>query len=396
MGRLGTLQEPASSTATASFDSDGSQSSGRTRADHAEQPPAAPAPTGADPEKKAATAATESSPLHQQDQIVGWTGPDDPQNPLNYSAIRKWTILSVLGSATLCVTCASVSLPRPREHAWHVAVFCNASCQAEPWLTIFRLQSMVASTYDGMMEDFNISHEVATLVLSLFIAGLGIGPLVLAPLSEFYGRSPVYLIGYFVFSCFSFLVAFGNFPGILVGRFIQGFAGSAFLSVAGGSVSDLWAGNKVGRPMALYSACPFLGPVLGPVMASFINQSLHWRWTWYISTAWCFAELALIVLLVPETYAPKILKKKAARLRRETGNPDLRSQKEIDESQMGISKTHFVVNSIGRPFGTAWSNLHHSRKKLTSEHPRNPAEGANGLSALLMVCAPSRHPLCLL
>ena len=41
--------------------------------------------------------------------------------------------------------------------------------------------------------------------------------------------------------------AFGNFPGLLVGRFIQGVAGSAFLSVAGGSVTDMWAGNKVGR-----------------------------------------------------------------------------------------------------------------------------------------------------
>jgi len=293
-------------------------SSGRTRApelDHEHDEPAAPDPVGADPEK---TAASASKMMIKQDQdLVDWEGPDDPENPLNLSTLRKWTILMVLGSATLCVTCAS---------------------------------SMVASTYDGMMQEFNVSHEVATLALSLFIAGLGMGPLVLAPLSEFYGRSPVYLIGYFIFSCFGFLVAFGNFPGILVGRFIQGFAGSAFLSVAGGSVSDLWAGNRVGRPMAVYSACPFLGPVLGPVMAAFINQSLDWRWTWYISTAWSFAELALIVVFVPETFAPKILKKKASRFRKQTGNHNLKSKKEIEESQMGISKTRFVLNSTGRPF----------------------------------------------
>lgn len=57
----------------------------------------------------------------------------------------------------------------------------------------------------------------------------------------------MYLVGYFVYSAFAFLVAFGNFPGLLVGRFIQGVAGSAFLSVAGGSVTDMWAGPKVGR-----------------------------------------------------------------------------------------------------------------------------------------------------
>lgn len=70
---------------------------------------------------------------------------------------------------------------------------------------------------------------------SSFIAGLGMGPLVVAPLSEFYGRRPVYNIGFFFFFAFSWLVAFGNFAGVLVGRFIQGLAGSAFLSVAGGT-----------------------------------------------------------------------------------------------------------------------------------------------------------------
>lgn len=172
----------------------------------------------------------------------------------------------------------------------------------------------------------------------------------LAPLSEFYGRRPIYVIGYFIYSCFSFLVAFGNFPGLLVGRFIQGVAGSAFLSVAGGSVSDLWAGPKVGRPMAIYSAAPFLGPVLGPLLASFINQSLHWRWTWYISTIWNFVELAFIVFLAPETYAPRILKDKAKKLRKETGNSNLRSAAEIKEEEMGISKTMYVIKSTARPF----------------------------------------------
>lgn len=157
----------------------------------------------------------------------------------------------------------------------------------------------------------------ASSATSRFIAGLGIGPLALAPLSEFYGRAPIYIIGYFLYGCFSFLVAFGNFGGVLAGRAIQGLAGSAFLSVAGGSVSDLWIGQQVGPPMALYSAFPFIGPVLGelhvpqmqrgeeltpmlsagPIMSSFINQALHWRWTWYILTIWIFAELALLIVI---------------------------------------------------------------------------------------------------
>lgn len=115
--------------------------------------------------------------------------------------------------------------------------------------------------------------------------------------------------------------------------------------------------------MAIYSACPFTGPVLGPIMASFINQALHWRWTWYISTIWSFVELVLVIVFVPETYAPALLKKKAKRLRKETGKDQLRSRREIEEKRMGMSKTKHVIMSIGRPFGEGV--LHFSTHSLT-------------------------------
>ena len=50
---------------------------------------------------------------------------------------------------------------------------------------------MVALTYEGTREEFGMSREVATLGLSLFVLGLGFFPLLLGPLSEFYGRRPM-------------------------------------------------------------------------------------------------------------------------------------------------------------------------------------------------------------
>lgn len=50
---------------------------------------------------------------------------------------------------------------------------------------------MAASTYMGMERDLHISQEVAVLSVSLFVAGLGVGPLLLGPLSEFLGRNKV-------------------------------------------------------------------------------------------------------------------------------------------------------------------------------------------------------------
>lgn len=247
--------------------------------------------------------------------IVDWDGPDDPANPVNFTPLRKWTILMVIGSSCFAVTCAS---------------------------------SMVASNYPQMEVDFNISRVVATLGITLFVLGLGIGPLVLAPLSEFYGRNPIFLIGYFVYAALQFLSAFGNLPGFMIGRFLQGLAGSAFLSVTGGSVTDMWVGQQVSRPMAIYSAQPFMGPIFGPVIAGFISLHTSWRWTWYVCTIWSWAQFFLLLIFVPETYARRLLTVKAARLRKATGDISYKSQAELDLGE--TNKARYVLESIPRPF----------------------------------------------
>jgi hypothetical protein len=46
---------------------------------------------------------------------------------------------------------------------------------------------------------------------------------------------------------------------MMIARFLDGFAGSAFLSVAGGTVGDLFTGNELSMPMMVYSVAPFVG-----------------------------------------------------------------------------------------------------------------------------------------
>jgi MFS family permease len=53
---------------------------------------------------------------------------------------------------------------------------------------------MAASTYAGIESDLDIGSEVAVLSVSLFVAGLGVGPLLLGPLSEFLGRNKVSIL----------------------------------------------------------------------------------------------------------------------------------------------------------------------------------------------------------
>jgi len=235
------------------------------------------------------------------------------EDPKCLPLARKWAVVLVICSAALCVACTS-SIAAPAEM--------------------------------GESRDFHVSKEVTILGVSLFILGLGLGPLLLGPLSEFYGRNPVYWVSYSLFWIFSWPVAFApNVAVFLVFRLFGGFSGSAFLSVAGGSVSDLFANEDVANPMAVYTVSPFIGPVLGPLISGFINQNLNWRWTYRVQLIWGFVELIALVLLVPETYEPILLARKAARIRKETGK-DVFAPLELDDRGVIYS----IIVSCYKPF----------------------------------------------
>lgn len=166
-----------------------------------------------------------------------------------------------------------------------------------------------------MDAEFGSSRIVATLGLSTFVLGIALGP-VWSPLSEFYGRRPIYLGSFLLFLVWIVPSAVAqNIETMIVARFFQGFAGSAFLSVAGGTVGDLFHREAMQGPMALFSAAPFVGPSIGPLIGGFINTYASWRWTHYVLLLWSFCVLVLLLLLVPETYHPVLLRNRARRRR---------------------------------------------------------------------------------
>ncbi|KAJ7782471.1 MFS general substrate transporter [Mycena maculata] len=213
---------------------------------------------------------------------------DASEDPLCFSTVKKWTAVAVICGGSFCVTCAS---------------------------------SMASFTETGMAAEFHVSHEATILSISLFILGLGVGPLVTGPFSEVYGRAIIYQVSYILLVLLCLPVVFAPNLGVLLAfRFLLGTCGASFLSVAGGSVADMFAGPTVGTPMAVYTMSPFLGPAFGPLIGGFINQNLYWRWTYRIIIIWTFAELVAIFLFIPESYAPVLLQRKARRLRKDTGD----------------------------------------------------------------------------
>lgn len=107
---------------------------------------------------------------------------------------------------------------------------------------------------------------------------------------------------------------------LIVTRFFGGLTGSSFLSVAGGTVGDIFHTDDIQRPMVAVSLAPFIGPSLGPILGGLINFYLDWRWTYYIALIWATFVWVAIILATPETYHPVLLQVKAQKLRDATGD----------------------------------------------------------------------------
>ncbi|KAI2829577.1 hypothetical protein CBS147482_7959 [Aspergillus niger] len=185
----------------------------------------------------------------QNDYEVCWEE-DDPANPHAMASKRKWVIVSLVCTMTVCVCVTS---------------------------------SLYTTTYNQIMAEFHCSRTVATLGLSFYIAGLGWGPLVMSPLSEFYGRRPIYLVSLPLYVVFLIpCAAAHNIQTMLVARFLDGLAGAAFTSVAGATVGDMYIKSTLHTPMLLYTASPFTGASIGPILGGLINTwalclpSVHW------------------------------------------------------------------------------------------------------------------------
>jgi multidrug resistance protein len=206
--------------------------------------------------------------------------------------------------------------------------------------------SMVAPGVPLIMRDFHTTDQtVGSFFVSIYILGYALGPLVIAPMSEVYGRLPMYHLNNVLFCVWTLACALApNTGALLVFRLFAGLAGSCPITIGGGTIADVFSASERGGAMALFALGPLFGPVIGPVAGGYLSEAAGWRWVfWVILIAGGVATVAAGVLM-RETYEPVLLERKTARLRKETGNPDLKSK--LDP---GISKKDYFILSIVRP-----------------------------------------------
>lgn len=238
---------------------------------------------------------------------------NDPENPQNWSRWYRWYITLVASVLVLCIAFGS---------------------------------SIVTGGLGLIEEKYNVSLEVAILTCSIMVCGFAVGPLLWSPLSEIIGRRPVYFISLGLYVIFNIPCALApNIGGLLACRFLCGVFSSSGLSLAGGTIADVWNVRERGMAIAYFAAAPYCGPVIGPIVCGWINIGSH-RLDLFFWVNMAFAGVIMIIIcLIPETYAPVILKRRAAKLRKETGNPSIITEQE----KVKLTFSEIIKTSLIRP-----------------------------------------------
>ena len=159
------------------------------------------------------------------------------------------------------------------------------------------VSSMLAPGVQLVMKEFDTSSKTfATFVVSIFVLGFACGPLLLAPLSELYGRVVIYNTTNVLFLGFIILCAVSQNPSMLLAfRFLSGFAGVATITIGSGTIADIMPREKRGRALSIWSVGTILGPTVGPIIGGSVAEVAGWRWMfWTISVAVSFQENDLL------------------------------------------------------------------------------------------------------
>ncbi|KAF9699553.1 hypothetical protein EKO04_002693 [Ascochyta lentis] len=237
---------------------------------------------------------------------------NDPENPLNWSPMQKWLIVFAI--------------------SWmgFVSVFSTMT---------------ITPTAPQILEEFR-SHSALdrTLLVTIWELGEGIGPFFIAPLSERFGRLPVFHIGNFFALCCLIACALSvNIPMVIAFRFLTGCSLS-ILTLGPAIVGDLFQMEQTGLSMTLVMGLQMIADFISPVAGAYIAQELGWRWSvWLAAIVLGFFSLFLSAVL-RETYAVVILRRKAERLQKE--RTDEKKYRSKHQARVDAST---IVGSVLKP-----------------------------------------------
>lgn len=183
-------------------------------------------------EDEASSGKEQSETTQTASLLVTWDSPDDPLNPYNWSQPRKWALTLLLSLGGLVTLMAS---------------------------------TMMAPALAAIANDLGTSQASAQIFLSIFVLAFAFGPMVLAPLSEVFGRRPVWILSSCFFILWNTVSGFSNSTGLLIAsRLLAGIGASVEYAIPRAVLGDTWKPSQRGQSLSISTFIPLLGPALGP------------------------------------------------------------------------------------------------------------------------------------
>lgn len=157
-----------------------------------------------------------------------------------------------------------------------------------------------------IMEDFGINDSIAQLTLTAWFLGAASIQLILAPISDRFGRRPVLIIGcvIFIISCVICAVTTDIYV-FLLARFLQGSAVCSVTVAGYASIHELYDTKRAISILAWMASITVLAPAFGPLLGGIAMLHFEWRFLFEFLAVWVFIMFILLFKLMPESLRPE-------------------------------------------------------------------------------------------
>lgn len=154
--------------------------------------------------------------------------------------------------------------------------------------------------------DFNAGTDQVQLTLSLYLAGFAIAQLICGPLADRYGRKPVMIGGFLVFTLASIGCALAsNIETLQLCRFLQALGGSAGPVLGRAIVRDIYTPRDAAKILALLASIMALAPAIAPTLGGFMVANLDWHWIFIVIGAYALIMAGVTAFGIPEPLKPE-------------------------------------------------------------------------------------------
>ena len=158
----------------------------------------------------------------------------------------------------------------------------------------------------GMARMLQVDYAAIQFTLSVYIAAIAVGQLIIGPISDRYGRRPVLLGGLAIFVVGSVICMLApNIGTLIAGRIIQALGGCAGIALSRAIVRDLYERDRAASMIGYVTMGMAVAPMVAPTIGGALEATFDWRAGFAFLTAFGIAALWATYRRLHET-APRV------------------------------------------------------------------------------------------